>query len=251
MEDHHLAHFQMHGELNDFLSSTRRGQRFDLRFQGRPSTKDTIESLNIPHPEVGLILIDGAPVGFDHHLRDGALVDVHPARDVPAVEGAPALRPPSPTPPRFILDVHLKKLARDLRLLGLDSVYAHVAISEDAEIAERAAREDRILLTRDIGLLKRRIVHHGRWVRATQPDRQIREIMTCFKLGEHLAPFTRCLVCNDMITQATPEEIAGRVPDTILAALDEFHRCVGCERVYWAGSHHDKLVARVEALTNA
>ncbi len=246
--DQRRAIIRLHGELNDFLQPDDRHRDLRVLMQDTPSVKDAIESMNVPHVEVGLILIDGRPAGFEETLHGDERVEVYPLSDTPDTADAPALRPQEPSPPRFIADVHLKKLARDLRLLGFDTTYADKDHHHDPLIAAQAADDDRIALTRDVGLLKRKIVQHGRWVRATVPNQQIVEIMDRYGLAPLAEPFKRCLVCNGLLKQTTAEEVEGEAPAELLESDCDFHRCQSCRRVFWPGSHHDRLVARVERL---
>jgi uncharacterized protein with PIN domain len=146
-----------------------------------------------------------------------------------------------------VLDTHLGKLARYLRLLGFDALYSNAYT--DAELADISAGGDkRILLTRDHGLLKRARVTHGYFVRETAPERQAVEVLQRFDLTRRAAPFSRCIQCNGMLRKAAVEEIRDRVPPGVVRDFDTFSVCDGCGRVYWAGSHYDRLRMIVEHL---
>jgi uncharacterized protein with PIN domain len=147
-----------------------------------------------------------------------------------------------PSPARFVLDVHLRKLASLLRLAGVDSLL----LTDDAEVANVSATDGRVALTRDIGLLKRSVVRHGYWVRHTDPERQLAEILERYDLAGGLAPFTRCMRCNTPLVPVEADAVADRLlPDT-RACFREFHRCPGCDRIYWRGSHYDRLAGLLE-----
>jgi uncharacterized protein with PIN domain len=148
--------------------------------------------------------------------------------------------------PRFLCDTHLGRLARTLRLLGFDTVYGHEW--PDARLAAASAAERRILLTRDVGLLKRAVVTHGYYVRAAAPGAQAREVVERFHLAGSARPFTRCLACNGPLEPAPAAAVAARVPDGVARRHDAFATCRACGRVYWPGSHHRRLTARVAAL---
>ncbi len=238
------AFFRFHGALEDFVPAPLRGTALRYEFLGAPAVKDGIEALGVPHPEVAAVLLDGRAVGFDERLAGGAEVDAFPPGH-PGAESA-AIRtgwePPSPR--RFVLDVHLGRLAAYLRMLGFDAAWSREA--EDAELARRSVAEGRILLTRDVGLLKRGEVRMGAFVRATAPASQLREMSRRFGLAERAAPFTRCLRCNAPLVAATPEIASGRVPERILREQLELRACPSCGRVYWRGSHHaamERLIA--------
>ena len=159
--------FRFYEELNDFLPPDRRKIAFDYTFNGTPSVKDCIEAIGVPHPEVDLIIVDDVSVGFDHLLNGGERVAVYPMFERVDITPLTKLRPNPLREPRFVLDVHLGKLARYLRLLGFDTIYDRDYV--DATIAAISRRERRVLLTRDKGLLKRKEVTRGYWLRNIQP----------------------------------------------------------------------------------
>ena len=145
------AVFRFYGALNDFLSADERQSDVPYAFWGRPAVKDAIEAQGVPHPEVDLIVMNGAPVDFGARLTAGDRVSVYPW--IRRLDLDVSLRPPLPRPIRFVCDVHLGRLARHLRMVGLDTRYdKHHA---DAALARLTDAEDRVLLTRDVGLLKR------------------------------------------------------------------------------------------------
>ena len=214
-------------------------------FCGTPSVKDVVESLGVPHTEIDVILVDGASVGFDHRLTGGERVAVYPTFERFDVSPLTRLRPAPLRDPKFIADVHLGKLARYLRLLGLDTVYERGL--DDAAIAERARAEHRIVLTRDRGLLKRSAVTHGYAVRSTDALDQVREVVGSFDLRGRLAPFTRCLKCNGALEEVDAASVADRLAPRTRASYHRFLRCTTCDSLYWAGSHLGRLEAVVRA----
>ena len=176
---------RVYGPLNDFLPPGRLQAAFAQAFEGHDSVKDLVEGLGIPHPEVDLILVNGEPGAFDYVVRDGDRIAVFPRFECIDVGDVTLVRPPLEVL-RFVLDGHLGKLARYMRLIGLDAE-CRVDASDDG-IAELAVRDGRIVLTRDRGLLKRRVVSHGYWMRPTAPRQQFVEILR--RVGPTLAPFT-------------------------------------------------------------
>jgi len=166
------AEFHFQGELKDLLAPAHRGAAVTYRFAGRVSIKDAIESLGVPHTEIEAIVVGSTGVDFAYIVRDGDRVEVFPS---PAPTTHAGLRPPFPGQPRFVLDTHLGQLASYLRMLGFDTLYRNDY--PDEELARIASQEQRILLTRDRGLLKRSIVTYGRYVRATDPQLQVVEIV--------------------------------------------------------------------------
>jgi uncharacterized protein with PIN domain len=234
------AFIRFYGELNDFLPPDRRGRMLIHRFDVSPSIKDAIESIGVPHPEVELIVVNTEPADFSYSLRSGDYVSVYPAFHSIDIRQLSELRPVLDRPPRFILDVHLGRLAAYLRLFGFDALYENGAA--DPEIARRSAAERRVVLTRDRGLLKRNEVTHGYWVRSTEPRKQVLEILRRFDLAESVDLFTRCLVCNFRLERVDRETIAGRLPGRTAEHFEDFHTCPNCGRVFWKGSHYRRML---------
>jgi hypothetical protein len=217
--------------------------------------KDVIESLGVPHTEVALVLVDGRPVGLGHRLRAQASVEAFAAED--AIPGASAgasadaglgevskaAADASPGPqPRFVLDGHLGRLAAYLRALGFDTLYRRDAT--DAELATVVERDpERILLSRDLGLLKRRVVTNGAFVRADRPHDQLVETWARFALAARARPFTRCMRCNGLLEPLERSVARSRVPPRVFEEQATFRRCPDCKGVYWRGSHHRRMWA--------
>jgi uncharacterized protein with PIN domain len=253
--------FRFYAELNDFLPGNRAnrnaGKRsFSYEYRGHPSAKDAIEALGVPHTEVDLILANGESVDFDYHLREGDRIAVYPVFESLDISPLVRLRPTSGSerPLRrtaFVLDVHLGKLARLLRMLGFDALYRNDY--EDGEIVEVAQHERRIILTRDRGLLMRGAVTHGYWVRATAPIAQAHEVVRRFDLHDQVQPFTRCLRCNGLLEPVAAEAVRDQVPPRAAAwceakGIYEYYRCADCGQVYWPGTHHERMrrtIARI------
>lgn len=239
------AIFRFYGELADFLPAARKGVSFEHEFLGAPSVKDVIESLGVPHPEVGLVLADGDSVDFGWPVSDGARVSVYPGFTAIDVGRVTRVRADLPRQLRFVLDAHLGKLARYLRMAGLDALWQRDA--RDDELARISASECRILVTRDVGLLKRREVVHGCWVRATDPARQLAELAVRYRLSGHAAPFSRCVRCNVALQPVAKQEVAESLPARVREGHDAFHRCTTCGRIYWAGTHVRRMRRLLEA----
>jgi len=234
--------FRFHGVLGAFLAPARRGHAFAHAFDGTPSVKDRIESLGVPHTEVGRLRVDAVDVGFAHRLRGGECIEVFP--DVPGSHGgAQALRPPLPSPPRFVLDVHLGRLAGYLRLLGFDALYRNDYRDEELIAVSRLG--GRLLLSRDTGLLKQSQVVQGAFLHATDPRRQVRELLDRYQLAPWVRPFSRCACCNGEVVPVARSEVGARVPADVLARDPTFSRCRDCGQVYWPGSHQARLAARL------
>lgn len=242
----HTATFRFYAELGDFLPVARRQRAFDHAFSGTPSVKDSIEALGVPHVEVDLVVVDGRSVGFEHLLRGGERVAVYPVFE--GIDIAPALhlRPAPLRETRFVLDGHLGKLARLLRLLGFDAVCDPSV--DDAAIVRFALVERRVILTRDRALLKRGEVTHGLWIRSTEAEAQARQVLDRLDLRARAQPLSRCTTCNGEIEDVAKHAVAEELPPHVRATRERFRRCDRCGQVYWEGTHFDRLRARVAQL---
>jgi uncharacterized protein with PIN domain len=238
------AWFRFYAELNDFLPPEWRQVAFLHTFDQRASVKDVIESLGVPHTEVDLILVNGQSVDFSCLVQDGDRVSVYPVFEALDISPVALVRPQPLREVRFVLDAHLGRLAAYLRLAGFDTVCQ--PDPGDAELARISLSEQRILLTRDHGLLKRKVVTHGYFVRATRPADQLVEVLGRFDLVRSVTPFSRCLRCNGEIERARPDLVWSRLPPRIRATHREFWRCRSCGRAYWKGSHYARLARLVE-----
>jgi uncharacterized protein with PIN domain len=246
------ARFRFYAELNDFLPAEQRQKEFPYSFFGTPSVKDTIEAIGVPHTEIDVILVDGNSVDFEQLLRGGERVAVYPVFERYDVTPLTRLRPAPLREPRFIADVHLGTLARQLRLLGFDTTWERDL--DDEAIIETAARERRIILTRDKGILKNGSVTHGYWLRATDPESQLEEVVRALDLAGNIEPYVRCMECNAELEPIARSDAARSVPLQVFLVYREFRRCRQCGRTYWRGSHFKRLeqvVARVRSLAPA
>ncbi len=231
--------FRFYEELNDYLPAEQRKRTISREITGTPSVKDAIESLGVPHTEIDLILVDGRSVRFDRRLQGGERVAVYPEFERFDISPLHRLRPRPLREPRFVADVHLGTLARFLRLLGFDTLYGNDL--DDAELAELTSREKRILLTCDVGLLKRKAVVRGQWLRSRDPEKQVEEIVEALHLKRAFRPFTRCMTCNGVLAAVARESVNGLVPPRVYRRFRSFRQCRECHRVYWRGTHFERL----------
>ncbi len=234
-----LAAFRFYAELNDFLPPARRFTEFTHSFLDLATVKDYIESFGVPHTEVDLILVNGTPVDFAYRVQDGDRVSVYPVFEAFDIAPANRLRPEPLRRPRFVLDTHLGRLAAFLRMLGFDTLYRNCY--QDEQLAAISRDERRILLTRDVGLLKRGAVTHGYFVRETDPRCQLREVVCRFDLARLSHPFTRCMRCNTPLEEVAKAEVLAELPPRTAEAHDEFRRCPSCRRIYWKGAHYRRM----------
>jgi uncharacterized protein with PIN domain len=240
------ATFRFYEELNDFLPQTRRKASFSYRFSGSPSIKDAIEAVGVPHTEVDLILVNGISVDFSHRIEHGDFISVYPVFERLDISVVTRLRPAPLRNPRFVLDVHLGTLAKKLRMLGFDTRYE--TGYTDGEIARIASDERRIVLTRDIGLLKRSEVERGYWLRSQTPAKQFLEVLEQFDLFSKSSPFSRCLNCNGIIRRVGKHEVEKLLQPKTRRYYDEFYRCDSCGKIFWKGSHYLRMMREIEAI---
>lgn len=233
------VHLRFYEELNDFLPPVKRKINVDHAVVPKTAIKDVIESLGVPHTEIDLILVNGKSVNFGYQVQDDDYISVYPVFELLDISDIIHLRPKPLRISRFILDVHLGKLAKHLRLLGFDVVYDNHY--EDKEIALRSQKENRIILTRDIGLLKNKIITRGHWVRQTDPEKQVTEILTKFDLYHSCSPFTRCIECNGLLEAVEKDRISHLLLPETKKYYESFVQCNACKRIYWEGTHYKKL----------
>lgn len=233
------ATFRFYEELNDFLAPGRRRREFSAVCARAATAKHMIEALGVPHTEVELILVNGESVGFGRLLRDGDRVAVYPRFE--ALDITPLLRvrewPLRVT--RFVADAHLGGLARLLRMAGFDTLYRNDY--EDSEIADVASREGRIVLTRDRELLKLRGITHGCYIHALKPPQQFRELLDRLDLTRSLRPFTLCMDCNAPLRAIDKAQVLDRLPPFVQANHERFTTCDLCGRIFWEGTHWQRL----------
>jgi hypothetical protein len=246
------AVFFFHGELNDLLPRRQRGQPVAHTFDWRASVKDMLESLGPPHAEVELIVVNGQPVDFSYIVADGDEIHVYPQFDAVDLPGRIRLRPPLPRPPRFVLDIHLGRLAAYLRMMGFDCIFGdtanHDVAFDDAALARIAHDEQRVMLSRDTGLLKRSAVVFGCYIRSTQPRIQLAEVIRRYDLAGSSRPFSRCMKCNGLLSPVEKEAVLHLLKPDTARYVEHFHQCQNCGRVYWRGIHTDRMQALIDSV---
>lgn len=234
-----IVEFRFYEELNDFLPKEKRKKSFSYKFRHNQNVKDAIEALGVPHAEVDLILVNGATQDFSYTLQNADYISVYPVFESLDISEVTILRPKPLRETKFILDVHLGKLCKYLRMLGFDTYYRNNL--QDDEIVKIALDENRIILTRDIGILKNGQVSHGYWVRSQHSDKQLSEVIRRFDLRLHIQPFLRCISCNGLIESVVKSKIEHRLNDNTRAYFTEFYQCRSCGKVFWEGSHYENM----------
>ncbi len=225
------ATFTFVGELNDFLPHSLENRTFSLEFAPHQSLKHLIESLGVPHTEIGRLLANGLETHPDRLMQEGDQVTVYPA-DEP-LQGVP----------RFLLDNHLGQLATYLRMLGFDSLYRNDY--QDAELAKVASQENIVLLTRDRRLLMHKQIRLGYCIHQTDPRQQAVEVLKRFKLQGQVKPFQRCLRCNSPLQVVSKQDVLDRLEPLTKIYYDDFRICPSCSQIYWKGSHYGHMLEMI------
>jgi len=140
------------------------------------------------------------------------------------------------------------KLARWLRMLGFDSVF--FSGEDDSQIVRRALVEGRILLTRDTGIMKRRVVNNGRLkavlFRSEEPEQQMQQLVSSLDIKTQSRPFTICLECNQQLIDKSPAEVKDRVPPYVYKTQTQYMECPLCHRIYWRGTHWQAMLNKLK-----
>jgi hypothetical protein len=231
-----VAYFNIEDKLRWLLPQDKRRDNFDYAFNGPQSVKHLIESVGIPHTEIGEIKANGESIGLDHLVQDGERIGVR------AVEPAGEQF----TEPRFVLDCHLGRLASCLRMLGLDSLYRNNY--EDRELVQITVDEDRILLTRDRRLLMHKNISSGHLLRSLEPKEQLKEVIQRHGLKKWIRPFQRCILCNHPLEPVRKEDVLEHLQPLTRLYFEEFHICPACRQIYWKGSHYDRMQKIIEGI---
>lgn len=230
---------RLYQELNEFLPPDRRGRHFPVDVPPGSTTKALVENLGVPHTEIDLILVNSESSGFSRQLADGDFVSVYPVFESWDISAVSRVRSLPLRQTRFIADVHLGKLARLLRMTGFDTAWAN-DLSDDG-IVQAALLEKRIILSRDRGLLKRRLVTHGCCVRSLAPREQLAEVIRRFDLSRQVLLFSRCMSCNAPLARVSRLSVLDALPPAVAETCAEFSRCPGCGKVFWRGSHWESM----------
>ena len=153
--------------------------------------------------------------------------------------------------PRFIVDVNVGRLARKLRMLGYDTWFINGL--DDNELIRIAFREERILLTKDSGIMRRNIVTSGKvkaiLITDDRIDEQLRHVVETLGLNTSKDVFSRCLECNTTLISRKKDEVSGLVPPYVFQTQERYMECPDCHRIYWQGTHWGKMNQELRDLT--
>lgn len=238
---------RVYAELNDLIPPPQRGTEHVYELHDKRSIKDLLESIGIPHTEIGLVLVNHLPVDFSFIVKGTEHISVYPVFRTLDISTVTNCQPAPLKVPRFVLDNHLGKLAAYLRMMGIDSLYRNNY--SDSELADISASDNRILLTCDRQLLMRNQVTYGYFVRSRKPKQQVIDVITRYDLREQLRPFTRCIKCNGSLFTVNKKDIKDLLAPDTREYYDRFWQCDTCSRIYWQGSHYIKMKSVIENIT--
>jgi uncharacterized protein with PIN domain len=240
------AVLRLYAELNDDLPPERRQRDLEIRLEPDWDVRALLRELWIPSGAVELALVNGSSRPLNHRLAEGDRISLYPTFESFDLSQTAQLRDRPLRRVAFVADAHLGRLARYLRLLGFDTLFENDP--GDRELARISIEEHRILLTRDRALLQRRGLTHALWVPALRPRDQLAFVLARLDLFRLLRPFTRCTVCNGALVAVDKAAVTGEVPPRVQALFDAFWRCTECGRIYWQGSHYERLHRLVEQI---
>lgn len=235
-----------HPHLHPLLSNRACNEEVLYCFRDHPAIKDVIEANGIPHTEIDIILLNGCSVTFDHRLHDGDHVAIYPYGSPPITQPLIHLCPALVAEATFILDVHLGKLARRLRMLGFDCRYSNDC--DDPELIRLALAEQRIILTRDRGILKHARVQNGLLIRSSDANDQVVEVLRRYRLAGDIKPLQRCPCCNGFLERVDKKSIRHHLLPKTSEYYDLFYRCCDCLKIFWKGSHYLRIARWIEEM---
>jgi len=238
---------RFYAELNDHLPAPVRFREASLGGRNGQTVGTLIARQGVPLAEVDLILANGESVGPEYRLGENDRVSVYPVFESFDIGPLQRLRATPLRRPRFVLDVHLGRLSTLLRMLGIDARYSSAWSDEDLKAISR--KEERVLLSRDRALIASRELVRAHLVRDQRPDDQLREVMERFQLSGCVRPFTRCLRCNATLLPTGIEDVREQLPSGVRETHRAFWRCPSCRRIYWRGSHYERMRAHLLHLT--
>lgn len=238
--------FIIHGKLKSFLAKSAVKKPIDLVWEEHRSLKDWIESLQIPHTEIGRISVNSKNASLNERLQNKDIVEVF------EIEGPYDPRKISQQQEKllpeikFIADVHLGKLVRYLRILGLNCSYE--APWDDNILAEKSFKEKRIMLSRDVGLLQRKCISHGQFLYSDDPVEQAKEILQRYEIYDQCKAMSRCVSCNSYMHPVAKHKIEHLIEEGTKNTYDQFFQCESCSKVYWHGAHVKNILKTLKEI---
>ena len=151
---------------------------------------------------------------------------------------------------KFIVDINVGKLAKWLRIMGYDSILFNDG--DDSRMIATALDEDRIILTRDTQIMRRRLITSGQLkavlIKSDQLEQQLHQVMDALNIDSQFKPFSICLECNQPLAERSKEEVKERVPPYVFQTQSQYMECPACHRIYWRGTHWQAMTRKLEHL---
>ena len=147
---------------------------------------------------------------------------------------------------KFLCDQMLGSLAKWLRLFGFDTFYATAEMDDD-ELIRVAKKEDRVVITRDKELMSKMkkqklpIIE----LNITDVDEQLKIVLKDVSIDQKIV-LSRCSVCNTILNEITKKDVKGKVPERVFENNDKFWFCSNCNKIYWMGTHYDKIINKIK-----
>lgn len=237
---------QFEREFDFFLTTNQKGSQFEYLLNRQASVKDIIESLGVPHTEVGSITFNHQEIDFSYIPPAQGVLQVH-GIDPPFTVLSPSLLRPLPLKSlKFVADINVIRLGRLLIILGFDVSYS--STWSDSEIADIAQTRSRIVLTRDTNLLKRKKIIFAKRIKANLPYDQLIEIIDFFGLKNLISFFSRCTGCNIKLVPVAKKEVTPLLEPKTKRYFNTFFQCPRCKKVFWKGSHYDNIQKKTSSL---
>ena len=231
--------FNIHADIRNLVRPPSVAGQIQYPLTRRAAIKDIIEAIGVPHTEIGRIICDGHQLIFHFIPAGGELIELYPFTSDSPVNKPTVLRPEPFSSIKFLVDTNVAKLARNLRMAGIDA--AAVTTAGILDIARQANDEERIILTRNRELLKVRTVCFGQLLRSENPLQQMVEVIQRYDLQNSFRPFSLCLCCNGVLIPIEKEQILDRLKPLTKKYYTDFEQCGSCGKIYWCGSHHEKM----------
>jgi uncharacterized protein len=145
----------------------------------------------------------------------------------------------------FVADVHLGRLARYLRLLGFDVVYENNYTT--TKLKYIAVTSHRTLLTRNTAFSKLEGLSCF-IINSNDARQQLKDVVQQLQLAAHIQPFTRCMMCNALLHVVDKQQVISSLEKNTQSYYDAFWQCARCHRIYWKGSHYERMLQWVNEL---
>lgn len=237
-----------YAELNDFLQVERRYIDFPFPITQNSSIEVLIGNIGIPPQVIDLILVNGTSVNLTYNLKENDRIALYPVFETFDISSVAKVRNDPLRQTKFVLDVHLGKLAHHLRMFGFDTLYQNNYTYD--VLCRISLNENRILLSKDKSLIENETLFHTYLIKNVDPRLQLIEVFERLDLYTSVAPFTRCIECNSLLQPVQKEYILELIPVSIRDWCNEYQQCNFCNRIYWKGSHFKHMSMFVQDILN-